>query len=89
LRISNSKFAILEIPSNFIRIRFSSDGQSILVISNIVFFTLFILNKFKKYKLNLSKSFKNSRTEGGGYAYGLVGTLGKYIIIISMFKGCL
>ena len=42
------------------------------MISNIVFFTLFILNKFKKYKLNLSKSFKNSRTEGGGYAYGLI-----------------
>src|SRR5690606_2511367 len=36
--MSKSKFAMLEIPSSFIRIRFSSDGQSILVISNIVFF---------------------------------------------------
>src|SRR5690606_29112023 len=36
------KFAMLEIPSNFIRIRFSSEGQSILVISNIVLFTWFL-----------------------------------------------
>src|SRR5690606_18261269 len=36
--MSKSKSAMLEIPSSFIRIRFSSDGQSILVISNIVFF---------------------------------------------------
>ena len=35
--MSNSKLAILEIPSNFIRIRFSSEGQSIFVISNTVF----------------------------------------------------
>src|SRR5690554_3716409 len=40
--MSKSKFTILEIPSNFIRIRFSSEGQSIFVISNIVFFIRFL-----------------------------------------------
>src|SRR5699024_8612086 len=37
LEMSKSRFFILEIPSNFIRIKFSSEGQSILVISNVVF----------------------------------------------------
>src|SRR5699024_8978422 len=36
--ISKSRFLMSEIPSNFIRIRFSSEGQSIFVILNTVFF---------------------------------------------------
>ncbi len=46
LGMSKSKFAILEIPSNLIRMKFSSEGQSILAISNIVLFTRFFSTNY-------------------------------------------
>src|SRR5690554_1601175 len=47
--MSKSRFLISSIPSSFIRIRFSSEGQSILLISKIVLFILVVIFVSKRF----------------------------------------
>src|SRR5690606_3051854 len=47
--MSKSRFLISSIPSSFIRIRFSSEGQSILLIINIVLFILVVIFVSKRF----------------------------------------
>ena len=49
------------IPSSFIRIRFSSEGQSILLISNTVLFILvfiFVSKRFNNYSYTKNKTVR-------------------------------